>query len=55
MTIVSCRTQIELSRSIEYFYKNAIDISSADDPNGGTKLMMAAAALIHDHNDKQTS
>jgi hypothetical protein len=38
---------------IEFFYKNAIDTSSDDESYSDSKLMMAAATLIHEHSERK--
>jgi hypothetical protein len=43
---------MDFSRSIEYFYKNVTNTSSDDISNGASELMMAAATLIHVHNER---
>jgi hypothetical protein len=39
--------------SIEFFYKHVIDTSSDSDSDDGTEILMVAATLIHEHNERQ--
>jgi hypothetical protein len=43
---------MELSKSIETFYKNVIESSSDEEANNDTKLMMVAAMLLHEHTSR---
>jgi hypothetical protein len=40
---------MELSKSIQTFYKNVIESSSDEEADDDTELMMAAAMLLHEH------
>jgi hypothetical protein len=43
---------MELSKSIEMFYKNVIESSSDEEADDDTKLMMVAAMLLHEHTSR---
>jgi hypothetical protein len=43
---------MELSKSIQMFYKNVIESSSDEEADDDTELMMAAAMLHHEHTSR---
>jgi hypothetical protein len=46
---------MELSKSIQTFYKNVIESSSDEEADDDTELMMAAAMLLHEHTSSHCS
>jgi hypothetical protein len=43
---------MELSKSIQMFYKTVIESSSDEESNDDTELMMAAAMLLHEQSSR---
>jgi hypothetical protein len=43
---------MDLSKSIQMFYKNFIESSLNEDSDDDSELMMAAAILLHEHSSK---
>jgi hypothetical protein len=43
---------MELSKSIQTFYKNVIESSSNEEADDDTELMMAATMLLHEHTSR---
>jgi hypothetical protein len=43
---------MELRKSIQTFYKNAIESSSDEEAGDDTELMMAVAMLLHEHTSR---
>jgi hypothetical protein len=45
---------MNVSSSIDYFYKKVIGTPPDDESNSDTELMMFVAALIHEHNERHS-